>query len=91
MHAPYVKQGRFLGYVIEIREVGDESNLPWRRVNKLPNNELLNRVEELKSNTTYEFRVRGEVEGFGLSDYVKQYVIRTPSEGKSIYISGWYD
>lgn len=82
MEKPIVREGKFRGFVLEMREMDDESNFPWRPVDRLPANKLKYRLKELKSNTTYEFRVGGVVDGFGLSEYSKPYVIHTSSGGE---------
>lgn len=91
MEKPIVRKGKFRGFQIEMRELHVKSSLPWETVARLKGNKLIHRVDKLKPNTAYEFRVRGVVHGFGLSDYSKHHVIHTPSKGESSHFCEWYD
>lgn len=83
MKEPVYWRGEFLGFSIEMRENPLELNPPWNFALSRAKNRLTYLVEELKSNTRYEFRVRGNVAPYGFSDYSKVYVFHTLNESKS--------
>ena len=83
MKKPVIRRGKFIEFSVELREKVNKSSLPWKTVGKLEENQRRHRVKGLKSNTDYEFRVRGEVEYIGFSDYSKKYAFHTPKESES--------
>lgn len=72
-----------MGFEIFMLEVSKYSSKQWQSVAILPPDTRKYRVEGLKSNRRYDFRVRGCVVPLGCSDYSATHVVVTLVPGRT--------